>query len=402
MTIIFLIIFTLFLGGLGGSLQVPRLLILAAPVLLGIRKFKDTVPVNKTIRFGLWVYFIWIFYGVISLFWSPDPLVGLSSEILVMSIGMISLLIFPLVIKNNEDGLKTIRNAWVYGLICTLPFAFYEISTMQHFMTGEGDRVLGGIGLYAPYAAVFFGNYNNYCVYICLCLPMIYWSLFETNKYYLKILYMLLLACCLYIIVINTNRTSLFVFLFYVVGNLRLNFRTLFYMVAGILFFVVGFSILPASTRELLSTLYNYRINVDYSTDSSGLIRRNVWSEGLRFLEESYFFGVGAGGYEYHMLKSPKYETISNPHNLFLEIAVQYGIFIFLLFCGWLVALVLKIHQNITMSPYVKRLFYLSIISIPIIGIINSDSLGYTYWWLYFSSIATVASINYQNSNIKS
>lgn len=400
MVIIFLIIFTLCLGGLGGSFQAPRLLILLATVSLGIRKVKNTVSINKTIKFGLYVYFIWIFYGIISLFWSPDPIIGLSSELLVMSIGMLSLFIIPYITTNNQAGIKLIRNAWVFGLICTIPLAFYEIISMQHFLYSEGDRILGGLGFDAPYAGIFFGNYNNYCVYICLCFPMVYWALFDAKKLLTKILYMFLLASCLYIIIINTNRTSLFIFLFYAVGILRFKRRTLMYMAFAIAFFIVGYNFLPSSTKQVLTILYEYRINVDYSTDSSGAIRRNVLSEGLRFLEESYFFGVGAGGFEYHMLRSPTYNDISNPHNLFLEIVVQYGIFIFFLFCAWLGSIMLKIYKNATMPSNIKRIFYLSILAVPIVGIVNSDALGYTYWWIYFSSIVTIASMNF-NSEIE-
>jgi hypothetical protein len=390
--IVFLIIFLLSLGGLGGSFQPSRLLLLALPFLLVKSISASHIKFNNTIKFGLLTYFAWIVYGLISLFWSPDPEVGLTNEIVVMTIGMSSLLFFPLLLKNEEKTLKIIRNGWIYGLALTLPIAIYEIVTMNHF-SYDDERLIGGIGIYAPYASVFFGNYNNYCVYICLCLPMLLWGILGKEKKIIKIFYLLVLGISVLIIFVNTNRTSMVVIFIYLLSQIRFNYRNLVFISIILALFYFSYTFLPDSLVQNIEILFNDRVNVDYTRDESGSVRMYNFIAGLGFLFDSYGLGVGAGGYEYYMGRSHYYKGIVNPHNFFLEIFAQYGVIIFTLFVIWLSKILIRFKKSEVLSSNVKRLFYASVILIPIIGIINSDSLGNTYWWVYLTSLAVISSV---------
>lgn len=394
MYLVFLIIFFLCLGGLGGSFQPSRLVILVIPLLLNFFLNKKHLQYNKTIQFGLKVYFVWILYGTISLFWSADPAAGLNSEIIVMIIGMLSLLFFPLLLKNDKKSLLIIRNAWILGLVFTIPLAIYEIVTMTHFTYSEEDRLIGGIGIYAPFASVFFGNYNNYCVYICLCFPMVLWALLDDKNKTRKVLYLLLISISILIIFINTNRTSMLVVALYFLSLLRLKARNIITVFGLAALLLMSYRFLPTTITDNIEILFNNRVNVDYNEDTSANIRKGVFLSGLDFLSESNGFGVGAGAFETHMAKSPRHQGIINPHNFFLEIASQYGLLIFGLFVVWLFLIMRRIYKNSYISQSLKRVFYVSIVVIPIIGVINSDSLGFTYWWVYISSLAVISSIN--------
>jgi len=390
--IVFLIIFLLSLGGLGGSFQPSRLLLLLLPFLLVRSTNSSHIKYNNTITFGLFTYFIWITFGLISLFWSPDPEIGLTNEIVVMTIGMSSLLFFPLFLKNSDSTLKLIRNAWIYGLALTLPIAIYEIVTMNHF-SYDDERIIGGLGIYVPYASVFFGNYNNYCVFICLSLPMVLWGIIGESKKVLKIFYLVILGISVLIIFVNTNRTSMVVIFIYLLSQIRLNYKNLSFIAIILLFFYFSYSFLPDPLVQNIELLFNDRVNVDYRHDESGSIRMFNFIAGIGFLIDSYGVGVGAGGYEYYMEKSEYYKGIVNPHNFFLEIFAQYGIVIFTLFVVWLSKILIRFKKSEILSSNVKRLFYTSVILIPIIGIINSDSLGNTYWWLYLTSLTIISSV---------
>lgn len=391
--IVFFIIFLLSLGGLGGSFQPSRLLLLILPFLLVKSVSSSNIKYNNTITFGLFTYFIWITYGLISLFWSPDPNIGLTNEIVVMTIGMSSLLFFPLFLKDNDTTLKLIRNAWIFGLALTLPIAIYEIITMNHF-SYDDERLIGGIGIYAPYASVFFGNYNNYCVFICLSLPMLLWGIIGEGKKALKIFYLFVLGISVLIIFVNTNRTSMVVIFIYLLSQIRLNYKNLSFIVIILVLFYFSYTFLPDSLVQNIEILFNDRVNVDYRHDESGSIRMFNFIAGIGFLIDSYGMGVGAGGYEYYMERSEYFKGIVNPHNFFLEIFAQYGIIVFSLFIIWLLKILMRFKKSEVLSDNVKRLFYTSVILIPIIGIINSDSLGNTYWWLYLTSLAIISSVS--------
>lgn len=390
--IVFLIIFSLSLGSFGGSFQPTRLLLLFLPFLLVKSTKGSHLHYNNTITFGLFTYFVWITYGLISLFWSPDPQIGLTNEIVVMTTSMSSLLFFPLFLKDNDATLKLIRNAWIYGLALTLPIAIYEIVTMNHF-SYDDERLIGGIGIYAPYASVFFGNYNNYCVFICLCLPMVLWGIIEEGKKALKIFYLVVLGISVLIIFVNTNRTSMIIIVIYLLSQIRLNYKNLSFIALILLLFYFSYTFLPDSLVQNIEILFKDRVNVDYSNDESGSVRMYNFIAGIGFLIDSYGAGVGAGGYEYYMERSEYYKGIVNPHNFFLEIFAQYGIVIFSLFIIWLVKILIGFKKSVMLSSNVKRLLYTSVLVIPIIGIINSDSLGNTYWWLYLTSLAIISSV---------
>ncbi|WFB69726.1 O-antigen ligase family protein [Chryseobacterium sp. WX] len=390
--IVFLIIFSLSLGSFGGSFQPTRLLLLFLPFLLVKSTKGSHLHYNNTITFGLFTYFVWITYGLISLFWSPDPQIGLTNEIVVMTTSMSSLLFFPLFLKDNDATLKLIRNAWIYGLALTLPIAIYEIVTMNHF-SYDDERLIGGIGIYAPYASVFFGNYNNYCVFICLCLPMVLWGIIEKGKKALKIFYLVVLGISVLIIFVNTNRTSMIIIVIYLLSQIRLNYKNLSFIALILLLFYFSYTFLPDPLVQNIEILFKDRVNVDYSNDESGSVRMYNFIAGIGFLIDSYGAGVGAGGYEYYMERSEYYKGIVNPHNFFLEIFAQYGIVIFSLFIIWLVKILIGFKKSVMLSSNVKRLLYTSVLVIPIIGIINSDSLGNTYWWLYLTSLAIISSV---------
>lgn len=394
--LVFLIIFFLWLGGVGGSFQPTRLLLLASTMLVPMFSKAPRLGFNKEINFGIKLYILWIFYGLITLFWSVDPISGLNSEIIVMFIGMLSIIIFPLFLRNDEKSIRTIRNAWILGFVCTLPLAFYEITTMQHFTYDEEERLLGGLGVYAPFASIFFGNYNGYCVYICLCFPFIFSALAETPSKIWKIVYGFLIGSGILIIFINTNRTSLVVFALYILCFVRFKLKSILSIVGVLIVTLIIYNYLPESLKSTLDILYNYRINVDYSEDESSSLRKGVFKEGLKFLIDFYGLGSGAGSFEELMLRSPEYRGISNPHNLFLEIFSQYGIFVFIFFIIWLWQIFRKIYINSSLNIYSKRILTVAIINIPIIGIINSAALGYTIWWVYFSSLIMIASIDFK------
>ncbi|MBL1219832.1 O-antigen ligase family protein [Chryseobacterium sp. L7] len=359
------------------------------------------IKFNREIKFGIKFYAFWLIYGTITLLWSVDPVVGLNSEIIAMFLGMISLIIFPVFLKNDEKSLKTIRNAWILGLACTLPIAFYEISTMQHFSYDEEERLLGGLGVYAPFASIFFGNYNNYCVYICFCFPFLFWALVETPSKIWKVIYGSFIGAGILIIFINTNRTSLVVVALYLLCFIRFKVKSVLTIVGVFFLVIVLYNYLPASLRSTLDMLYNYRVNVDYSEDTSSKLREGVFKEGVRFLKDSGGFGSGAGSFEELMLRSPKYDGISNPHNLFLEIFAQYGVIVFGLFIYWFWLILKKINKNTSLNGYSKRILMMGVFAIPVIGIINSAALGYTIWWIYFSSLVMIASIDFKAEKLE-
>ncbi|WP_394993443.1 O-antigen ligase family protein [Emticicia sp.] len=376
---IFLIIITLGFGNLGGSFQPSRLLLIISIVFLRI-KIRNNVRLSSTI--GLIVCAIWFIYSLITLIWSTSPLIGLNSEIIANSIGMLSLLVFSN-FPNEKYLISTIRNGWICGLGITILMGVYEVYTGNHFWYAEDDRILGGIGIEVPYATGFFGNSNNYCTFIILCFPYALWLFFETHKIVFKLILLALILTCTFLIFIDGSRMATIVLLFQSIYFLISFAKNIFKNIIIVLIIAVALFIYVP--WDALFLVLNYR-GANFEEDS----RSVMVLAGLKMLVMSYGFGVGAGSFEDYAINMNNFDHISNPHNLFLEIVSQYGWIIFTLFNFWLFHIFIKSIKNTTISKGAKVTVQILILTIPLIGAINSIALGTTCWWVCFSSLAVI------------
>lgn len=313
-----------------------------------------------------------------------------------MSIGMVSLPIFDS-LANRPLIHQTVRNSWVIGLAFTLIFAVYELGSGNHFESSDSERILGGSDLYVPFASVFFGNYNNYCAYICLAFPMGLWVLYDTDSAKAKcgVFFILLLAAL--IVTVNTSRAAMILIALYVAAFSLRNFKFRFRHI----FWIIGICIIlyTALNNELLGTLVKYRMsNFLGEGDESTRLRLSVFMAGVDMVVQTYGFGVGAGGFTTEILASKYYEDLVDPHNLIIELTSQYGIFSFLFFLNWLSMIYRQATRNNFISPNAKLSVHISLLAVPIIGIMNSHALGYTYWWVFFSGLTLISGYDSGNA----
>jgi O-antigen ligase len=84
---------------------------------------------------------------------------------------------------------------------------------------------------------------------------------------------------------------------------------------------------------------------------------------------------------------------ITAPHNLFLEIGVQFGLVIFLLFMGMLLRLFLKQSSNKNKSS--KFIIISSLAMFPLTSIIDSGYILSIVIWLFLASLYVIADKQY-------
>ncbi|MDE5438579.1 O-antigen ligase family protein [Elizabethkingia meningoseptica] len=385
-----LAIFLISLGGVGGSFQPTRLLILIAGLFSGIRKRvkKNVLGMTPLIRKGLIIYIIWILYGLLTLFWAPDPLLGLNSEIIVMGIGMSSLLFFPYYYENKIFTVNTLCQLWAWSCIATLPIAIYEIFTFQHFFYEDEERVLGGLGLNVPFAATFFGNYNGYSTILCFYYPFLLISFMNEKRKLYKIIFGTAIFLSIIIVMINTSRGALITFAIITLFAMKVNIKRIAISFSSL---IILYFMLPSGIKNTIDTVFKYRFGGGGGLKDDS--RSGLLNAGIDFLINSYGFGIGAGGFEIEMEKSKYYSGMVNPHNIFIEILSQYGLIIFILFVYWLFLLCLSIWKNKILTKDIRKILIGTILCFPIIGAINSAALGYTYWWVFLTTLAMIASI---------
>lgn len=377
-----------------GSYQPTRLLLLFFFIyyIQNIAHQKLITKQDQPIWIGIILSIIWIVYGCLSLVWSPVPLIGIKSELIVMCIGFTSLPLIFFLIKKIQDPLKLLRQAWLACFMITAIIAIVELITWKHLPTADQERILGGINVAVRYAATTFGNLNNYGVFIVFVLPYLLWGVTDEVPVKKKIVYLLASVLGIVIIVINGSRMGMFVAVFQVFCFLLPIIRNIKwkYLVGIFLLLVIVISFLPM--EQILYTM-RYRMHGAFqSGDESTSERFAMIKSGFEMLLGSYGFGVGAGGFETAVVHQPSFlGNIVNPHNLFVEIFAQYGIFIFIPFCFWLFTILYYAMKNENISVGARTAVCATILTLPFIGMMNSHALGYTYLWLFLSCVTVVS-----------
>ena len=114
-----------------------------------------------------------------------------------------------------------------------------------------------------------------------------------------------------------------------------------------------------------------------------GSSRFEIWGVALQTFLHTLGFGTGIGGISASM---SKFTTgIIVPHNLFLEILVEFGIIIFMIFIVFLLKLYYKSFK--LRDKKLKSFLYIALMPFPVYCIIDSGYL-LNYWvFAFFASI---------------
>jgi len=126
--------------------------------------------------------------------------------------------------------------------------------------------------------------------------------------------------------------------------------------------------------------------------EGSVAIRINLAWNGLAFLYRTVGFGVGVGNAEYWMANHAFYDTagILNPHNWWLEILINYGIFIF---AGYLIFFISLVRQpwriwkrtDQSGNRIIPGALLVALVGFSVASIGSSSIMALTPQWLLFA-----------------
>jgi hypothetical protein len=383
-----LAIMLLSLGGLGGSLQPSRIVMLVGSVVALVALLGMSARLTSLDAVGVLFVAVLLAGGALSLAWTPAAADG-ASMLVVATVNSLAIAL-ACACGRTPDVARSVRDAWTAALLLTLPIATYELLTGQHFAFALDDRDLGGDVGELPYASVFFGNYNNYSTFICLALPMMLGSLWGARNRLCALVILLAMPLAVLVLVVNASRLSLIVpavlLLYAVVSRPRWGVP-------------IALLVLPAAALALylalpddidgLLMLLAIKFSSVFDGDESAGQRLAIITVGLDALRASIGVGAGVGSFE-HLLRSEHRDLIPNAHNLVLEIAVNFGtlpvlVLAVLLGIAWRDTWRSRCGLDLRIAALV------TIPLVPAIGAINSQAVGYTYWWLWFASIIVIA-----------
>ena len=380
-------------GGIGGALQVSRLLtIIFLP--LFIKKFQ--ICKRGTMSYIYFSYLL-IAYSSLSLLWTSDFSEGVK-ELIYFCIHFLfffEILFFSKLAVNPKES---ITKGWMFAVILTLIVAIWEISTDNHLSyiahNTEGDSNIDGVVFKHKFAAVTFFNYNSYVTFLCLALPFIYYRIMDKTKISFRVILpiiVILLSC--FCILCNASRggllTIIVMLLIYILRQPKSFTKVIILcVIAGIVAFVF------IQYGELFFTAITTRSSSGLLEDSS---RAKIWGAVFRTFKSTLGLGTGIGGGSSSM--SEFTSGIIVPHNLYLEVLLEFGILIFIPFITYIMRLYYTTLT--TKNRELRNILYISLLPLPIYSIIDSRYI-LNYWvFAYFASITFFIKSTEINSNHK-
>ena len=385
-------------GQIGGALQLPRMaLILILPFFIFSRVFvssSDDFSVSRTFpayRYEVFFFLVWWLHSLVSLFFAFD-LSGAGKAFAYLSINFLGLFEILWLAARAIQPQRAILTGWMLMFLCTLPVALYELTTDAHLPMSvqSSDETIYGGEVNRLFASVTFGNLNAYNVVLCMTFSMMMIRTFSPIKKDKLIAY----ACAFVVtllIVINGSRAAslcvgfvLFLFLCIMMRNKKQAFSlfAVFALIGGVMVY---------KYHDAFSLIIQ-RFQTQGFEDS---YRMSILINGLKEWYLSGGWGIGINNFntimeqKYHLLITP-------PHNLWLEVGAQFGIFIFI---GFLL-LFMRVYQwSRKGAAFNKSAALIGIAALLPMSIIDSGYLPKTHTRFYIASLYILSHPAYNPSD---
>jgi teichuronic acid biosynthesis protein TuaE len=303
---------------------------------------------NKVKAFGIFLL-VWLIYSAVSIIWAVDKTEALRYVILLFL--AFSVIFFSVIFLVTPTDLYVVFLLWIVVVGVTLLLGISETIFGFHLPTSAFYQTQKESYQYMP-TAVYF-NPNNFAAFLTLSAPFLLSMFIFSNKISLRLLSLGSFFALLYVLVSTRSRSNflamiLVIIYFSVVVYTSLKRRKeLIVMVSGFLILMVVFKDrIIAEFGSLLTSFQALPSQIANPTRSIG-IRINLIRNGISYLTSTWGFGVGAGNFETWMQTRAEFATkhIINSHNWFLEVLVNFGIFIFLGYVAFYIGMVYLIYK---------------------------------------------------------
>ena len=363
--------------------------LLVLPVLL---LFPSNIVKKGTLGYASNLITFMIFYGIISLIWSPDPLLGLRQFTMVLTGAVIFLFIIRY--ANNLSVLKKIMIVWsIFSILASL-LGFYETYSEQYLFSHVTDLGATNIESYRIWdigwltPRSFFPGPNEFAFFNAISALILMGWAFETRGVYRK-LALIAVSLAFILLIYSFSRAAiggfiigLMVFVFILSTKTKLVYR--FSMI--FLFIIMSISLIYQSQEifdnNLAISLLKFKIeNQDNST-------RIFYASAAIYNGTIASFGFGRGlGASSEIIQGGSY------HSYLLEILAEFGLWIFL---GYLTLLAKVCFQLMRAIKQRRNIFWsggilASCIAFPVLSSGPASLVAiYPYWlWLAFIVIYT-------------
>ena len=386
-------------GQIGGALQLPRIaLILILPFFILNRVFVSAgdTAVQRDIpsyKYELFFFLIWWLHALVSLFFAFD-LSGAGKALAYLTINVIGLFEILWLAARAVNPQRAILTGWMLMFLCTLPVALYELTTDVHLPMSvqSSDETIYGGEVNRLFASVTFGNLNAYNVILCMTFCMMMIRTFSPIKRDKLTAYACAFVVAL-LIVINGSRAAslcvafvLFLFLCMMLQNKKQAFSLL-----------VAFALLGGAMVYKYHDAFSLIIQRFQTQGFGDSYRMSILINGLKEWYLSGGWGIGIDNF--NTIMEQKYHLeITPPHNLWLEVGAQFGIFIFI---GFLILFWRNLRWSRKGNTFNKAAAVIGIFAMLPFSIIDSGYLPKTSTWFYLAALYILTHPAYNPSDLQ-
>lgn len=331
--------------------------------------------------------------SILSLFWSQYLITSVNK---ILNNIFIAIFIFELLMNStNKRVVNNILIAIAINLSVICLIGIYEIFTGHYIFYGE-YYFRTDIGL--NYPIVSFANTNDLAGILILFYPIIIAMLTNKKSRYCSILCIVYTLINIIVIIGSCARLGYIIVIiyaiYYILTAKNLILKAFFSLVSILSLITLFITSLGKLIWEQLFSVIDSILSGAIFSD----IRVEIIIKGIRSLEQSFWFGHGAGTSEYVIEKSyTKYVTTSAPHNLLLELGVEYGLVGAILLIFFFLFLFNQLYNNRKLcSSNRDALSYnsaamLGIMVFPIVSCMSASFTSYISFWLWFGTVSIIA-----------
>ena len=314
--------------------------------------------------------------------------------LLILSLIMIISYVFKVLTIDNEEIVHLIKGSWI-DLFNWLPL-FLTFYTFQSYLANSKQRILfckalliGSIPVifscitqnwlnwYGPFTTFFglitwfqkpfenpesgitglFNNPNYTSYWLATILPFACFILIKNkSKKYKFLIYLLNSFLIFYLLILTSSRNGLFSITIstLLVFSSKLIFSLISIAFSALILINLFKSLLPLQIIEIIETVIPTKLlNKSFSISELNLHylhRFDTYKKTILFILQKPFFGWGASTFTILYFLKSKISITTDTHNIFLEVAYNYGVFASVIFTIFVLKLLYESYKIIKVN----------------------------------------------------
>ena len=311
--------------------------------------------------------------------------------LLILSLLMVISYVFKVITIDNDEIVHLIKGAWI-DLFNWLPL-FLAFYAFQAYLANSKQRILfckalliGSIPVifscvtqnwlnwYGPYSTFFglitwfqkpfenpesgitglFNNPNYTSYWLSTILPFAFFVLLKNKSNKFKFLiYLINSFLIFYLLILTSSRNGLFSISIstLLVFSSKLIFSIILFAFAALIFVGLFKSLFPFHVIEIIDSVIPTKLLSKFFSISefnlNYLHRYDTYKNTILFIIQKPFFGWGASTFTILYFLKSKISLTTHTHNIFLEVAYNYGIFASLFFTIFILKLLYESYKII-------------------------------------------------------